>query len=365
MRTRSSLWLVGLVLLVALGVPSRAAADPVGLITEFSSGLPANSFPEFIAPGADGNLWFTDEGSTKAIGRISPQTGQITEFSSGLNGGPYGIAPGADGNLWFTVEASTPAVGRVGASAPAALQAAPSGAGAGRVGSPESCQNASFATWAGASPSLTLYSFDGYRWLRDGAQIAGQTAQTYTPATADVGHRLACQVTVTYPMPFLVTPATATSTAITVAPAPPPRPVASGLALSPRTFSLAGRKVKGRCVKLTGTNKRAKPCQRALELTIAYTLNTAATVTFTLELKASGRTVGGSCVKPTNKNKRHKRCTRLEGLPGAITQTGKAGTNTFTFTGNFAGHKLGPGTYVLTAAPAGGTSQQITFTLTS
>ena len=39
-----------------------------------------------IAAGPDGNLWFTDQGTTKAIGRITP-AGAITEFSSGLNAG--------------------------------------------------------------------------------------------------------------------------------------------------------------------------------------------------------------------------------------------------------------------------------------
>ena len=92
-----------------------AAADPVGQITEFSSGLNNGSRPaSWIAPGPDGNLWFTDSGTTPAIGRITPG-GAITEFSSGLNPGsfPLGIAPGPDGNLWFTDPGATPAIGRI------------------------------------------------------------------------------------------------------------------------------------------------------------------------------------------------------------------------------------------------------------
>ena len=127
------------------------------------------------------------------------------------------IAAGADGNLWFTdLGSTTKAIGRIGAGAAPALLAAPSVSGAGRAGSVESCQNAQWSSWAGVSPSTSLFSFDGYRWLLDGAPIAGQSPQSYTPTNADVGHQLACEITVTYPLPLLVTPASAASAAITV-----------------------------------------------------------------------------------------------------------------------------------------------------
>jgi streptogramin lyase len=85
---------------------SVAAAAPLGQITEFSAGLqPANgSSPFDVAPGADGNMWFTERSpATPAIGRITPG-GQIIEFSAGLQAGSsaFGIGPGPDGNMWFT-----------------------------------------------------------------------------------------------------------------------------------------------------------------------------------------------------------------------------------------------------------------------
>ena len=45
-----------------------------------------------IAAGPDGNVWFTDHGTTAAIGRIAPD-GAIAEFSNGLPTGsdPYKI----------------------------------------------------------------------------------------------------------------------------------------------------------------------------------------------------------------------------------------------------------------------------------
>jgi hypothetical protein len=52
--------------------------------------------------------------------------------------------------------------------------------------------------------------------LRDGRPIAGQTGQTYTPSTGDVGQQLSCTVTVTYPL--LNVTVSATSAAVTVIP---------------------------------------------------------------------------------------------------------------------------------------------------
>ena len=105
--------LSALALALAFGV-EVASADASGQITEFSSGLNASSEPIGIASGPDGNLWFTDPASTTAIGRITP-SGQTTEFSTGLNAGslPVEIAPGPDGNLWFTDRGSTKAIGRI------------------------------------------------------------------------------------------------------------------------------------------------------------------------------------------------------------------------------------------------------------
>jgi streptogramin lyase len=87
---------------------------PAGTITEFTAGLTANSFPTGIAAGPDGNLWFTEQNNPGRIGRITP-TGTITEFTAGLtaNSVPTGIAAGPDGNLWFTEAASPGRIGRI------------------------------------------------------------------------------------------------------------------------------------------------------------------------------------------------------------------------------------------------------------
>lgn len=101
-------------LLAAMAGAAPGSALATG-ITEFTNGLHADSDLGGITPGPDGNLWFTDGGTTHAIGRITPE-GKITEFTSGLNGPgrPADITLGPDKNLWFT-ETGSPAnaIGRI------------------------------------------------------------------------------------------------------------------------------------------------------------------------------------------------------------------------------------------------------------
>jgi streptogramin lyase len=77
--------------------------------TEFSSGISPGAFLQGTAAGPDGNVWFAEIQGNR-IGRITP-TGQVTEFSGGLNE-PIGITAGPDGNLWFT-QFNGSSVGRI------------------------------------------------------------------------------------------------------------------------------------------------------------------------------------------------------------------------------------------------------------
>jgi streptogramin lyase len=89
---------------------SSAAATTEGTIAEFS--IPTvEAKPVSIAPGPDGNLWFTEHEGNK-IGRITP-SGSISEFSLPASASSLeGIAPGPDGNVWFT-EHKGDTVGRI------------------------------------------------------------------------------------------------------------------------------------------------------------------------------------------------------------------------------------------------------------
>ena len=81
--------------------------------------LPAGTYPQGITAGPDGNLWFVAQRQSGffEVGKITIG-GQITTYQVGLNAGLYTaltlspavIAPGPDGNLWFT----NPQLGNVG-----------------------------------------------------------------------------------------------------------------------------------------------------------------------------------------------------------------------------------------------------------
>ena len=146
-----------------------------------------------------------------------------------------------------------------------------------------------------------------------------------------------------------------------------PPPTLSSLRVSPRTFSVAGRTVRGHCVKPTKRNRTHKRCRRPVKLRVSYTLSTPATTAVVLQRQSPGRKVKAGCVEPNKKNNKHQKCTRLTLKPGTITRTGTQGPNSFTFDGKIGGRTLGTGSYQLTAtAPANGrtgTPQTATFTL--
>ncbi len=123
---RIPMLVVGIVLAATavgvVGVPSvpaaAAPAPPAGgsslPIRTYSSGLETGAQPLSIATGSDGNLWFTDAGTSKALGRITP-AGVITEFSNGLNPGsiPETVVAGPAQTLWFIDAGTTRAIGRI------------------------------------------------------------------------------------------------------------------------------------------------------------------------------------------------------------------------------------------------------------
>ena len=90
------------------GLYSVWRMTPAGVLAEFDSA--GTLAPDLITTGPDGNLWFNSDGlRAPSLARITA-TGQVSEFSGALatkDGGPWspvitGLAPGPDGNVWFT-----------------------------------------------------------------------------------------------------------------------------------------------------------------------------------------------------------------------------------------------------------------------
>jgi hypothetical protein len=94
------------------GTSGIARITTAGVVTGYP--LTPGGVPTGIALGPDGNIWFADGGSPGSIGRITP-AGTITRFSAGLTAGrsPRDIAAGADGNLYFTESASGGGLGQI------------------------------------------------------------------------------------------------------------------------------------------------------------------------------------------------------------------------------------------------------------
>lgn len=85
-------------------------------IDEFSiadNGGNGNSIPEGLA-SANGRIWFTDDGTTKAIGVVDPVTGAMAETTTSLapNSQPVGVVAIKQG-LWFTDQLPTPRIGQI------------------------------------------------------------------------------------------------------------------------------------------------------------------------------------------------------------------------------------------------------------
>ena len=87
-------------------LPAIGRITPLGVITEFTTGLVAGQSIGGLTAGADGSVWFLTAGTGgTGIGKIDPASGSITIYTSGFSGAvPLlgGITASPDGNIWFT-----------------------------------------------------------------------------------------------------------------------------------------------------------------------------------------------------------------------------------------------------------------------
>jgi streptogramin lyase len=340
--------------------------------------LPPNSQPNEIALGPDGSLWFSENGPHKVIeggeeverelariGRITP-TEEIGEYQTAIpESEPVGLAAGPDAQLWFA-EARRDNIGRIGTGAAEALLGAPAVSGNAQAGSAQTCA-ATWSSWASLQPSPSLFPFDGYTWLVDGAPVA--TGATYVPTTAQIGLALSCTEVVTYPLMNVTSGAA--SAPVTVLP-PPPAVTRlhqsharwrAGRALAQLSAAHGGR---GR----HRSRKRRKHRARTpVGTTFSFALNETAMVTFSFSQRLPGRRVGKSCLAKTRRRRRHVHpCTR-EVLAGTLPFSAHAGTDAVRFDGRISSsRRLKPGTYVLTVeatnvAHARSAPVSLTFTL--
>ncbi len=283
-----------------------------------------------------------------------------------LTGGAPGFldAPAGDYRLrWGSplIDASTPGA-PAGAESPTDLGGLPryvdgDGAGGPRVdiGAFEYQRRPPVVDSAGATPSggagtatFTATASDpdadpvGLRWrFDDGAAAEG----------AAVGHRFAtggrhtATVTAWDPAGLAATRDVSIDLPLPRVPTRPARMTA--LTLSPATFGTVRR--RGRRVRRRG--------RRVLRhTTVAWRLDLAARVAFTVDRAASGRGSRRACHAPTRSNRRARRCVRWIPVAGTLTAAGRRGANRLRFDGRIGGRALRAGRYRLhgVAGTAGG-----------
>ena len=163
-----------------------------------------------------------------------------------------------------------------------------------------------------------------YKWLRDGAEIAGQTASTYKVGTADEGHALSCAVTATnaggsasatsntLSVPVVAPPPTSTSTSPPASTTTAASGGVLGATAASGSVSLAGStitvqrsgeaQVKLACASTTTcsgkltltakvTTRKGKKKQTRTQTigTATFSIPAAKTVTIKLKLNGTGR----------------------------------------------------------------------------
>jgi streptogramin lyase len=93
---------------------------PAGKIKQIKKGFLPGAQIHALATGAKGTIWFSDTGTTKALGKVS-RSGKVTETKAGeggLDAGavPYDLTTAPNGTVWFEDLGTPPGVGAIGPS---------------------------------------------------------------------------------------------------------------------------------------------------------------------------------------------------------------------------------------------------------
>ena len=318
-----------------------------------------NSQPNEIALGPDGALWFTENGRIKVgseepelsrIGRITPGE-QINEYLTEIpESGPTAIAPGADGNLWFT-ESNRNNIARIGSGVLEPLVGALAVAGNHEAGTAQACA-ATWATWAGLQPLSTVFGFDRYTFYLNGVPVQSSASPAFTPSLAQVGYQLSCTATLTYPLMNVTT-----SGASVAVPVIPPPPTLGAVKQSASKWRVGGKlaSISAKHKGAGGKGRKHRKRQPPRGTTFSFSLNEQAGVTLTFTQVVKGRKVGKKCVATTRRNRKRKACNRTVTV-GHLAFTGHAGLDKVRFEGRFsARQKLKPGPYTVTIQAANST----------
>jgi hypothetical protein len=198
-------------------------------------------------------------------------------------------------------------------------------------------------------PLAELFGFDGFYWSLEGKRVA--TGPTFDPTLAEVGDKLTCTQTVTYPRPFLLNAVAVSASAKVIL----PRPVISNVRLTSARWS-EGKK----------SYRHTKGKKPPVGTILKFLLNVPVPLTFNFTKPVTGREEEGVCEATTRENARHKHCTRYV-IVARVFPKGQLNDNNVYFQGALAhGKHLKPGPYklVITAANTTGTAKPVSVSMT-
>jgi uncharacterized delta-60 repeat protein len=151
--------------------------------------------------------------------------------------------------------------------------------------------------------------------------------------------------------PVAVAPGSSTSPA--TEPTTSPTAVTSPTSATSQTRApaLGSLRITPSAFRAASKGASARPAARPDGALVSFKLDRAASVRFTIERTGNGRRVGGRCVKGTLSNRARPRCTRFTRLAGGFTRSSVAGNNRFRLTGRLGARRLRIAGYRLVATP--------------
>jgi DNA-binding beta-propeller fold protein YncE len=244
------------------------------------------------------------------------------------------------------------------------LLEAPSATGAPAIGggfltgSTLTCSNGSWAPDIFSEFFYRAPQTYSYSWQLGGTEIAGASAQTFTPTQPGL---YSCRVTAANHAGS----GAQTSAQVQISPAPATPPPASpvGAPVVSHAAQTNKRWREGDRQPQISRRRRKPP----LGTTFSFTLNQPATATLTFTTRVRGRKAAHKCVGETRRNAKHKACKRTV-TAGTLSFSGHAGANTIAFQGRISSSKkLKPGRYTLTIEASGSAGRsapaRLTFTI--
>jgi virginiamycin B lyase len=98
---RQATLFISLALLLAAGATAQEEIDASGPTFDVFP-VPRGSHPHDVAPSPDGSIvWYTGQ-LRGVLGRLDPETGDVTEIPLGSGSSPHGVIVGPDGAPWIT-----------------------------------------------------------------------------------------------------------------------------------------------------------------------------------------------------------------------------------------------------------------------